>query len=327
MEASQQTLDWLLESDPSLKWQVERDLVGAPTEVWHSTKVRTGFEGYGALVLSVQDPDGQWAGGAYFPTRAEPRALVREGDESGQPFIATTWSLKDLREWGVDAKLLGDTAERLRAICKWEYKDLPYWDGEVDVCINAFTIATGAWLGLDMSKNAEWFLEHQLADGGWNCEWVEGSTRSSLHSTLNALVGLLNYEKIVGKDAAITAARKRAEEYLLERKLMFGLQNQELLADWVTEFTYPFRWRYSTLRALDYFREACLFDETKPDARLVDAVATVKAAETSNQRWLNQHHQKGSIWVETDVAVGQESKWLTFYALRVLDWWEAERSE
>src|SRR3954468_3705622 len=187
--------EWLLDSDPALRWQAERDVADAPPETWEATRARVGVEGYAAELLSHQDSDGQWAGGAYFPAGyfGSP-----EAEQPGQPWTATTWALKDLREWGVDGSRLAGTAEKLGANSRWEYDDLPYWGGEVDVCINAFTLANGAWLGADVSKLAAWFHAHQLADGGWNCEWVEGETRSSVHSTLNALRGLLSYEQTVG---------------------------------------------------------------------------------------------------------------------------------
>ena len=70
---------------------------------------------------------------------------------------------------------------------RWEYKNLPYWSGEVDCCINAWTLANGVWLGVDVIGLVDWCLEHRLPAGGWNCEWVEGCTRSSFHSTLNSL--------------------------------------------------------------------------------------------------------------------------------------------
>jgi len=131
--------DWLLDSDPALRWQVERDLAGAREEVWTATRVRVATEGFGARVLSLQDPDGQWAGGAYFPVGFK----FDEMERVGQPWTATTWSLNSLREWGVDASELTDTAERLAANSKWEYDDLPYWGGEVDCCINAWD--PGEW--------------------------------------------------------------------------------------------------------------------------------------------------------------------------------------
>ncbi|MFM5905025.1 MAG: squalene cyclase, partial [Micrococcales bacterium] len=194
MQPSSETITWLLDSEPSIRWQVERDLLELPQDQWQATRAKTATDGFGGKVLSVQDPDGQWAGGAYFPTRHDDRAIFHADDAEGQPYTATTWALNSLRRWGVDAKLLGDTAARLAANSRWEYDDLPYWDGEVDCCINAFTLSNGLWLGLDMSTNARWFLEHQAADGGWNCEWVEGSTRGSFHSTVNSLFGLLDYE-------------------------------------------------------------------------------------------------------------------------------------
>src|SRR5690606_9294434 len=92
-----------------------------------------------------------------------------------QPWVATTWTLKLLRELGVDASALGRTAELLSENAKWEYDDLPYWGGEVDVCINAWTLMSGVWLGVDMAPLAQWFVDHRQPDGGWNCEWVEGS--------------------------------------------------------------------------------------------------------------------------------------------------------
>ncbi len=310
--------DWLLASDPSLRWRVERDLLGLPEETWQATRRRVATEGFGAKLLSLQDEDGQWAGGAFFPGRDEPRAVTHPDDEKGQPFIATTWSLNALREWGVDAQVLAGTPEKLAANSRWEYENLPYWGGEVDVCINSYTLMNGAWLGVDMAANAEWFLEHQQADGGWNCEWIEGSTRGSFHSTLNALIGLLDYEKRLGRSERITESRHRAEEYLLKRELLFKLSTNECVGDWVTQFTYPSRWRYSTLRAINYFVDACVFDSKPADARLNKAVETIRVASNERGRWLNQRQERGSVWFEVDGLLGEESKWVTYYALRAL---------
>ena len=137
-----QILDWMLDTDPSLRWQVERDLVGAPPAVWQATRARVAREGFGARLLALQDADGQWAGGAYFPADFDfqgPEAVPG----AGQPWTATTWSLNALREWGVDASALMGTAELLAANSRWEYENLPYWGGEVDCCINAWTMVNG----------------------------------------------------------------------------------------------------------------------------------------------------------------------------------------
>ena len=135
--------------------------------------------------------------------------------------------------------MLAGTAEKLAANSRWEYDDLPYWGGEVDCCINGYTLANGAWLGADVCGLGRWFVEHRLADGGWNCEWVEGSTRSSFHSTLNALKGLLCYEIATGGDDELRAARQAGEEYLLERRLMRRLSDGELVGPWVDALRLP----------------------------------------------------------------------------------------
>ena len=315
--------EWLLDSDPALKWQVERDLLGLPESTWAATRELTNTSGFGARLLALQDTDGQWAGGAYFPGRDEPRAIVREGDEKGQPYIATTWSLNALREWGVSAETLGDTAELLANNSRWEYDDLPYWGGEVDCCINAFTLCNGAWLGVDVANLADWFVTTQLDDGGWNCDWVEGATKSSFHSTLNSLIGLLEYERRIGSDARITAARQRAEEYLLTRQLMFKLSDGSEVGPWLNDLAYPFRWSYSVIRALNYFRDSAVFSSTRPDERLAAAANFLVSQANEKGRWVTNDRIPGEVWFEVDSPIGEESKWLTFYALRALNWWNS----
>jgi hypothetical protein len=314
-------LDWLLDTDPALRWQVERDLAGAPEEVWRATRARVAAEGMGARLLALQDPDGQWAGGAFFPADFDFQGP--EAQEGGQPWTATTWSLNSLREWGLDASVLAGTAELLDANTRWEYENLPYWGGEVDCCINGYTVANGAWLGADVSGIADWFVEHRMEDGGWNCEWVEGSTRSSFHSTLNSLKGLLWYEEVTGGTDATREARRGGEEYLLRRALYRRLSTGEPVAPWVDHYAYPFRWFYSVLKAADYFRAASLLDGKPPDPRMAEAIEMIRAARTPDGRWVQERRHPGRVWFEVDVPPGEPSPWLTFYAVRVLKWWDA----
>jgi len=306
-------LAWLRDSDPALRWQVERDLAGEPPEVWAATRARIASEGFGARLLALQDPDGQWAGGAFFPAGFEFDRMETEG----QPWTATTWTLNSLREWGLDAAVLSGTAELL-AQCRWEYDDLPYWGGEVDCCINAWTLANGVWLGADVAGIADWFVAHQLPDGGWNCEWVEGSTRSSVHSTLNSLKGLLAYEAATGGTPATRDARRVGEEYLLERGLFRRLSTDEPIAPWVREFSYPFRWRYDVLNAAAYFRDA-----DRRDPRMAAAIELIRVARQPDGTWLQSRRPPGRVWFEVDVPAGEPSKWLTLFATRVLAWWDA----
>ncbi|KAA9155206.1 squalene cyclase [Microbacterium lushaniae] len=310
---------WLRDSDPSLRWQVERDLDHAPEAVWRESRSRVVTEGHGAALLALQDEDGQWAGGAYFPADASP-------DEPGQPWTATTWSLNSLREWGVPSEALRpDTAALLERNARWEYDNLPYWGGEVDACINGYTLANGGWLGADVSPIAGWLVGHRLSDGGWNCDWVEGATRSSFHSTLNALTGILDFEERTGGTPELTAARRGAQEYLLERGLLRRRSTGEVHAPWATHFAYPYRWFYSVLRAADYFRAAALHDGVGPDERMAEAISLIRDAREADGTWHQQLRHEGRSWFEVDAPPGEPSRWLTFHALRVLEWWDEAR--
>lgn len=325
---------WLLDSDPALRWQVERDLAGEPPAVWEATRARIATEGFGARLLGLQDADGQWAGGAFFPADFDfdgPEAT----DGAGQPWTATTWTLNSLRDWGLDPQVLRArrTVELLAEHARWEYDNLPYWGGEVDCCINGWTVQNGLWLGADVIGIVDWFLDHRLSDGGWNCEWVEGSTRSSFHSTLNALAALLAVEVATGGTEATRAARRSGEEYLLARTLRLRLSTGEPVAPWVDNFAYPFRWSYSVLNAAEYFRHAALHDaalhgaalhdNARPDPRIAGAIDVIRAARQADGTWLQGRRHPGRVWFDVDVSAGQRSKWLTLFGTRVLHWWDS----
>ncbi|GAA1723275.1 squalene cyclase [Brachybacterium phenoliresistens] len=314
---------WLLATDPALRWQVERDLLGAPPQQWQATRRRIAQEGFGARLLDLQGEDGMWAGGAYFPGGFFEDPANQ--DLPGQPWTATTWSLTALREWGMDPAPLRENGavERLARHARWEYDDLPYWGGEVDCCINAMTLANGLWLGAEVGAIADWLLAHQLEDGGWNCDWVEGSQRSSFHSTINALGGLLALEEATGGTQAVRAARRRGEEYLLRRHLHRRLSTGESVGPFVDRFRYPFRWEYSVLRALDHLRRASALDGTAPDPRAGEAIGMVRAARQEDGTWLQGPVLPGAVWFAVDVPEAEPSPWLTLHARRVLDWWEA----
>ena len=320
---AESVVPWLLDSDPALRWQVERDIVGEPPEVWEATRATTATAGFGARLLALQDPDGQWAGGAFFPADFDFHGP--EAAPGVQPWTATTWTLNSLREWGIDAGILRErrTPELLAANSRWEYENLPYWTGEVDCCINAWTVANGVWLGVDITGIVDWFVEHQMADGGWNCEWVEGSTRSSFHSTLNSLKGLLAYDTATGGTEATHASRSSGAEYLLARGLFRRLSTGEPVGPWVDRFTYPCRWVYSVLNAADYFREASLLDGVPPDPRMAQAIEIIRSARQQDGTWLQASRHPGRVWFEVDAPAGEPSKWLTLSAIRVLAWWDS----
>ena len=211
------TVDWLLGSDPSVRWQVMRDLLDCPEPEWTAERARVATEGWGARLLSCEDEDGQWAGGAFFPRGFD----FREWQEVGQPWTATAFSLSQLREFGLDPSC--DRARRAVELVgtnsRWDHAGEPYWEGEVEECINGRTVADGAYFGVDVAPLADRLTGERLDDGGWNCERANGSVRSSFASTINVLEGLLEYERATGGTPASRQARQSGEEYLLERGL------------------------------------------------------------------------------------------------------------
>ncbi|OYN88209.1 squalene cyclase [Parenemella sanctibonifatiensis] len=327
-QVSGDTLEWLLDSDPALRWQVERDLVGVPEEQWRATRALVNDQGWGAELLSHQDPEGTWAGGAHFPAGFFDDPANRD---AGQPWTATTWSLKSLQEWGVDPARLGDTADRIAQHCTWEYEDLPFWQGEVDACINSYVLSAAAWLGVEVPELVQWFADNRLEDGGWNCFAIEqGSVRSSFDSTLSVVKALLTWEQVTG-DTSLGEARHSGEAYLLARRLMFRLSTGEPYADTVTDFIAPNRHQYHALAALDHFRSASRHDQTAPDPRLTEAVDTVRQMRlgADSERpgaWLQGTTLPGRVWFEIDAPTGEPSRWLTLQGTRVLDWWDGHHA-
>lgn len=321
MDVTNGVMEWLLDSDPAVRWQVMRDLQGAPESAWREERSKVETEGWGAKLFSLQDADGQWAGGAFLP------AGFTEGDwrESGQPWTATCWALHQLREFGVvpTCACAQRTVELVGRNCRWDHADEPYWQGETDECINARTVADGAYFGVDVSSVVARLLRERQEDGGWNCEWTNGSRVSSFDTTINVLEGLLEYERNVGVTPQTQAARRGGEGYLLRRNLFRRLSSGQVADERFLQLIHPNRWYYDVLRALDYFRDASLFDRTTPDLRLTEAIDYIRSKQLVDGRWALDESPRGPIWFEIDRGIGRPSSWLTLRALRVLKWWDA----
>ena len=312
---------WLLDSDPSIRWQVMRDLLDAPEEEWAAERAGVETEGWGAELLSHQDEDGQWAGGAFFPAGFTREEWLAEG----QPWTATHWALGHLREYGLDPESdrARQTVRLVGQNSKWDHDGQPFWEGEVEECINGRTVADGAYFGVDVSPIVERLATERLADGGWNCERAEGSTRSSYHSTINVLEGLLEYERATGESPEVTEARRTGEEFLLERQLFRRLGTSQPADDLFLRFVHPSRSRYDVLRGLDYFRAASQLTGAAADPRLTEAVEHVRARRSSDGTWPLDWTERGRTWFEME-RVGEPSKWITLRALRVLRWWDEQ---
>ena len=313
VDVDQSMIEWLLDGDPAIRWQVMRDLLDAPADEVTAERARVEHVGWGARLLAAEGRDGLWAGGACFP------ASYR-GGEPGQPWTATMHSLQTLQLLGLEPG--SESAQRSVALVadhgRWEHDGQRYFDGEVEPCINGRTAATGAYFGVDVTPIVERLLGERLDDGGWNCEAENGSVRTSFDTTINVLDGLLEYERATGGTDDVRAARRSGEEYLLERRLFRRKSTGEIVEPRYLEFVFPYYWRYDILRALDYFRIA----GAAPDPRLAEAIDVVRSKRQPDGRWLLDAIHPGRVHLHIEPDIGAPSRWNTLRALRVLDWWD-----
>lgn len=309
------TIDWLLDSDPAIRWQALRDLTDATPDAIAAERARVATGGVGARLLALQADDGRWGGAAW-----------------NRGWDSTMHALTLLRELGLDPA----SSEARRAVgpvrdgVTWrgcgppECDDNPFFAGELEPCINGQVAASGAYFGQDVRSIIERLLGEQLPDGGWNCDAPGRSTRSSFNTTICVLEALLEYELSFGDSPEVTAARLRGQEYLLDRHLFRRRSTGEAItqdrkggSDW-TQFAFPTWWHYDILRGLDYLRAAGV----NPDERVDDAIGLVASKRDAGGRWLLDVQYPGTMLVELDEGVGRPSRWITLRALRVLRWYE-----
>jgi len=314
-EPTTSVMEWLLDSDPSIRWQVMRDLCGESDEAVARERSRVAYVGWGARLLDCQRPDGMWGDGASAPQ-----------------WQSTLCSMVLLRDLGLDA-----TNERARRavalVCDrvtWgpEFGNSPFFEGEVEPCINGRVLALGVYFGQSSNRLLDRLLGEQLADGGWNCEAERGSVRSSFHTTICVLEGLLDFEKANDVSAGVTDARVRAQEYLLERRMLRRLSTGEVIKDrkgnqdW-TRFSFPTTWKYDVLRGLDYLRSASV----APDERVAEAILLVKQRRHEDRRWPLDEPHLDPFDFDMEGGTGVPSRWNTLRAMRVLNWYSSRTQE
>jgi hypothetical protein len=307
---------WLLDSDPSIRWQVMRDLTDAPTQEVAAERARVSIEGWGARLLALQADDGRWSGAAW-----------------NRGWNSTMHVLWLLRHLGLDP----ESAEARRAVglvrdhVTWqgsgphECDASLFFAGEVEPCINGQVATAGAYFGQDVGGIVDRLLDEQLSDGGWNCDAPHGSTRSSFNTTICVLEALLEHERATGASPDVTRARLRGQEYLLERRLFRRHSTGEVIerdrkggAAW-TRFAFPTWWHYDVLRGLEYLRSAGV----TPDDRVAEAIELVASKRDSDGRWPLETRYPGVMPIEIDDVQDRPSRWNTLRALRVLDWYSA----
>ena len=314
-EQTRSVIEWLLDADPAIRWQVMHDLTDAPAEEVAAERARVATEGWGARLLALQAPDGSWGGGAW-----------------NRGWDSTMHVLTLLREMGLDpasgeARRAVELARERVVWQGWglDGGDNPFFDGEGEPCINGQVAASGAYFGQDVQSLIDRLLTEQLADGGWNCEAENGSKRASFNTTICVLEALLEYELTNGGSTAVSEARLRGQEYLLERHLMRRRSTGEVIerdrkggAEW-SHFAFPAWWHYDVLRGLDYLRHA----NVAPDERVAEAIALVESKRGGDGRWLLDTQYPGAMPVDMREAEGQPSRWITLRALQVLNWYAA----
>jgi hypothetical protein len=311
-------IQWLLDSDPSIRWQVMQDLIGAPAAEVAAERARVAAEGWGARLLSLQEADGRWGGAAW-----------------NRGWNSTMHVLMLLRDLGLDPasgqarRAVGRVRDRVtwRGCGPPECDGNAFFEGELEPCINGQVGAVGAYFGQPVRGIVNRLLTEQLPDGGWNCEAADGSTRSSFNTTICVLEALLEYELAFGGSPETTEARLRGQEYLLERRLFHRRSTGEVIeqdrkggAAW-TRFAFPTWWHYDVLRGLDYLRRAGVM----PDERVAEAIDLIVSKRDDDGRWPLETRYPGLMPVEIDEGEGQPSRWITLRALRVLNWYSAKR--
>ena len=305
-------IKWLLDSDPSIRWQVLRDLTKESDEAVAAERSRVATEGWGAQLLNHQNTNGSW------------------GDGNSAPVWSSTLQTMQLL-WNMGLDPISEQARKAISLVRdevtWgpQWGNSPFFEGEVEPCINGRVLGLGAYFGETSEPLLKRLLGEQLKDGGCNCETENGSVRSSFHTTICVLEGLLEYEKAKGATAAVTASRVRAQEYFLERRMFRSLSTGEVVAmdkktgqpaKWML-FSFPTTWHYDLLRGLDYLRSAGI----DPDDRVAEAVELTAKKQHQNGRWPRQNIHPDPVGLDMEGATGTASRWNTLRALRVLDWY------
>jgi hypothetical protein len=307
-------LHWLRQGDPTIRWQVLRDIDGAPAERVERERREVEREGWGARLLEQQDDDGRWAGEG---ERRPSRGLYTP------KWISTTYTMLLLRDYGLppanQQAQMGCAVLLDRGL--QEDGGISYGFGGSETCVTGMVLSIASYFEHDderLDRLVQHLLERQMPDGGWNCQLPEGATHASVHTTISVLEALRHYELHRGRKlTAVRTAQKRGREFLLVHRLFRSHRTGQIIKPVFLRFSFPPRWHYDILRALDYFQAV----EAPRDSRLEDAIAIVRKTQRADGRWTLHNTYPGQTYFEME-TVGKPSRWNTLRALRVLQWWE-----
>ncbi|HSJ46092.1 MAG TPA: hypothetical protein VK923_15570 [Euzebyales bacterium] len=300
---------WLMDGDPAVRWQVMRDLLGAPDAAVAEERAQVATRGWGARLLAAQDPDGRWAGGLYSPK-----------------WTSTTYTLLLLQRFG-----LPGSDPQAHAGCRLLWDSAARHDGgltfgrtsrEPETCITGMLVLLAAAFGLDderVDRTVHWLLRQQLPDGGWNCDSIRrGSTHGSFHTSITVLEALHAYGG-AGGQVAVDRHAERGRAFFLAHRLYRSHRTGAVVDPALTRFPFPPQWHYDIVRGLEHFRAA----GAERDGRMADAVDEVRRRRARDGTWRTYRPYPGRYWFELERS-GAPSRWATFRALRVLRWWRAD---
>ena len=296
-------VEWLLDSDVSIQYQVYRDLLKIDRP---DLKERIAKEGWGAKFLASRKNNEHWGLGFYQPK-----------------WTSTHYTLLDLKHLGISSKTIG-----IKEVISKITTDNKEVDGGInpastvkqsDVCINGMFLNYASYFETkedDLKTIVDYILLQQLPDGGFNCRFNrQGARHSSLHSTLSVIEGIYEYSQRGYKYRLQELKRMEIEsrEFILEHKLFKSDKTGKIIDKRMTILSYPSRWRYDILRALDYFQ----FAGVQFDERMTDALEILIKKQRTDKKWTVQQKHAGATHFDMETT-GKPSKWNTLRVLRVL---------
>jgi len=295
---------WLLEGDVSIQYQVHRDLLGSDKKTLRN---RIAKEGWGKAFLSLRRKDGYWGKSFYQPK-----------------WISTHYTLLDLKHLGI-AQSNKNCRQTVATILMHEKGP----DGGItvhkgnkksDVCVNGMGLNYLCYFGADeqdLRSIVDFLLAEHMKDGGFNCNSNRGgAVHSSLHTTLSVLEGILEYKNNGYKYRIrdLTKVESASREFILQHKLFRSHRTGRIIDKKMLMLSYPSRWKYDILRALDYFQ----FTGVKYDNRIEDAIQVLLKKRRKDGTWPVQAKHTGLTHFDME-KTGNASRWNTLRALRVLN--------
>lgn len=298
-------IEWLLDGDVSIQYQVHRDLLGTERP---DLQRRIEFEGFGKRLLDEQQENGHWGGGYYH-----------------YKWINTHYTLLEIRRLNM---IPNYNVLRITNTIANDYKtkdggitpNPDVWEFS-DVCINGMSLFFMCNFRIEQEKLisvVDFIISQQLPDGGFNCNFNYkryGAIHSSLHSTVSLIEGINEYLQngYTYKAQTLRKIREEAIEFILMHKLYISDKTGKIINRNFLMLSYPPRWKYDILRAMEAFMNAGIeFDE-----RMQDALNVIIRKRRKDRTWPVQHKHAGKVHFDME-KTGGPSRWNTLRVLRVL---------